>query len=217
MSEITTYLFRLYKDDFIHRLKLNEFWNGDRLTFYSDDYAFIKKIMKYDKDTERVTNEFIFWGEVLDNPLHDKIFKKAFVNKFIKRQIGKQTREAYSEDIISIFVENKLTLNAYFEHFDDMFANGSTTTHTLTKDLTGDNRTRGVIQSLPQDNVELDLNNDVYPYADSGTGGLSNSKVNENLTELTEVKNYSPEQLNQLNNYLARELKKYERAHLLIW
>lgn len=143
----------------------NEFINDDRLTFFNDKYSFIKKVINYDDDVKKIVDRIIFNGVCLENPEHDKMFKKTFINRFLNRQIGQQTMEAFSSQLIYVILVNSEYINMIYNKLEDFVISSSSTTSGNKSSGTSDNRQLST--SLPQNQVNLNVENTQLEYGDN--------------------------------------------------
>lgn len=164
--KITIDLMDFFKSELIRNGK-NEFFNNNQLTFFDDDFSFMKKVMKYDKDVEEIANNKLFIQFTLNNPEFDRAFKRAFINYFLNRQIQTQTIEGFVSKLTYVLLTHENFLNTLYEDYDNMLkskqnSNGSTSGNTTT-----DNR--NAYQSLPQNNINLDVDNTIVYSANDNT------------------------------------------------
>jgi hypothetical protein len=207
MAKYTTTLFEYIQSE-LQRKGHNEFFDKTsnlqkdmNLTFYEDDYAFIKKVMLYDDDVKPIV-EYLFRGESLsDQTLNDE-FKKAFANRFLNRQIGRQTIEDFSSQLAFTFNTLKRSLEVYYENYKDFMTGGQTTERTLTgsKDTTGMNNSttqdREAFSSLPQNDINIDITNNVLQYADTNDVGFHKTSADSKQDETNQEK-----EVTQLNKF----------------
>lgn len=207
--DITTPLWRLYRDYFIHELGLNEFENNLQLTFGNREFAYTHKMQTYDADTEKCTNEIIFRGVVLDNPIADKLFKRAFVNRFANRQISSQTSDRFAQIMVSILMGRKDAINFFITNFDEFASGGSTTTNNGNKTSDG----RGITQNLPQLNINFDLDNHIFKTGTVGSGARSK----EIDTSTSSTQNFDIETLSKVADFIDEQLNYFEKGFLQTW
>ena len=134
----------------------NEFFNDDQLTFFSHNHSFIRKCMHYDEDVEKIMNDKIFNGFKLIDLNVDRGIKRAFLNRFLNREIGFQTIEMFSSEITYMFIVREGHLNTFAESFHDFVTGGATT----------ESKDRSAHNSLPQDSVNVNINDDTLVTAD---------------------------------------------------
>lgn len=175
MSKTTTTIFEIIKSELIHSGK-KEFYNDNKLTFFDDDFQFIKKIAKYDKDVELIVTKRIFLDFYFDNKELDIFFKQTFCNMFSNREIGRQTLE----DFAMVLQTNMLTMQEYiillYENYKDMLKGKSQTT-SIRNNETSD-AYRNLYSTLPQDNVNLNVKDTVLNYGDNNTISLTQNESN---------------------------------------
>lgn len=192
----------------------NEFIDKDgKLILFDEDFQFIQKILKYDDDVHNIVTKKIFKGYTLPNKDVDKFFKKSFITRFLDREIGRQTIEAFSSQVLYVTLTHQEYIQTvfgseyqkYFEqHVDyntDTFGNtieqstehGETKqtqesntkdthtdttneTHSDTSTTNGQTTTddRSAESTLPQSEVNINVNNSELSYAD--TNNISKNK-----------------------------------------
>lgn len=157
MAKITVTLLDILRAEL--RKNHDEHFNNNQLTFFNDDYAFIKKIMRMDDDVKPIVDRIFFQGLSLKNPEHDLHFKRMFINEFQYKQIKTQTVELFSSYVCSTFLQNEDYLNAIYENYNDYLTGNR-------KDVGySENNNRNASQDLPQNQVNLDLNDDKFNFA----------------------------------------------------
>jgi hypothetical protein len=220
MSKYTTTI-NEYLNSELSRMGLNETVNDGKLTFFDDEFQFIQKILKYDDDVHNIVTNKIFKGYKLPNNEVDKFFKKSFITRFLDREIGRQTIDAFSSQVLYVTLSHQEYIQTvfgseyqkYFEqHVDyntdtvgntieqstehgetkqtqesntkDTHTDTSNETHSDTSTTTGQTTTddRSAESTLPQSEVNINVNNDELSYADtnniSKNKGTSSTDVN---------------------------------------
>ena len=104
MSKHTTTLMDILRSELIKRGE-NEFINDGRLTFFDDKYAFIEKVAKFDDDVYDIVTKHFFGNRSYPDKTIDRNFKEAFTNRFMDRQIGRQTMEAFQSQVVTLFIQ----------------------------------------------------------------------------------------------------------------
>lgn len=95
MSKHTTTLMEIIQGE-LQRNGFNEFVNEGKLTFDNKKYAFIQKVLKFDDDVKKIVDETFFKGFKFNDERIDRYFKEAFTTRFLDREIGRQTVEAFA-------------------------------------------------------------------------------------------------------------------------
>lgn len=192
----------------------NEFFNNNQLTSFNDDFTFIKRVMNYDNDVDKIVTNRIFHGLRLENKLHDKTFKRMFVNRFLNRQIQTQTIEAFSSKVSYKFLELTPYLNNLFNNFDKYVTGEMDTNQNTLQNSQMD--TRSAYQSLPQTVVHLDLNEHIIDFADDNNVARTKSTNDTNTTGKNN--NYSPDNLEKMQNIFDEIFRQFERKCFLhVW
>lgn len=198
----------------------------------------IQQINDYTQFIQDVTNKEIFGYYSFKNEDVDRFFKRAFLLRFINREIAFQTVDIFRPKLISKMLINEQWLTEVYVHFDDIF-NGldtgsqDSTNHSLTEtNQTTDQHTtardRNAKVTLPQDNTNLDLENNLVDYADETNFDNSKQDVNtvSHGTSETNAQAHQQQQSNSskievlqaLNNLYDEKLKEFDKALFLqIW
>lgn len=95
MSKHTTTLMEIIQGE-LQRAGFNEFVNDGKLTFDNKEYAFIQKVLSFDDDVKKIVDETFFKGFRFNDERIDRYFKEAFTTRFLDREIGRQTVEAFA-------------------------------------------------------------------------------------------------------------------------
>lgn len=193
----TTTVFEIIHSELINAGH-NEFKNKHNLTFYDDEYAFIQKVMNYDSDVEKIVNKTFFKNIQLENEVSDKLFKKAFVNKFFNRQIKFQTVEVFSGQVVYTLLINIDFINNLYEHLQDFVTNKSISNDDNSGVDVTDNRYLSA--TLPQSQVNLNVENTQLDYADENT--ISKTKNDTTGKRKHDSNNFNVENLIKSNGLL---------------
>lgn len=161
--KITTTLYDILQSELI-KDGHNEFVNKNQLTFFDRDYAFIRKIMLYDEDVQSIVDDIFFQDIQLVTPESDKLFKKTFINRFYNREIGFQTVEAFSSQVVYVTLTNYDYLNNLYDNLDDYLTGKKISNTDDTGKDTSDNRYAS--STLPQSLVNIDVDNTELDYGD---------------------------------------------------
>lgn len=199
VARYTMTLFDFIKSELIKK-GFNEFVNNDKLTFYDDEFQFMQKMLKFDKDVLAIVNEKVFKGFKLKDELSDLLFKKSFTIHFLDREINRQTVEAFGMQVITVCITHEDYLNVVYsssevekylqsqgftEHNEDTTSNTDETSNqnaTSLDNSTGMTANRNAYASLPQSEVNIDVDNTTLQFADNNT--IDNGKtVNKSSNE----------------------------------
>lgn len=203
MSKHTTTLMEIIQSE-LQNAGFNEFVNDGKLTLYNQSYQFIQKVLHFDDDVKKIVDDIIFKGFSFSDERIDRYFKQAFTTRFLDREIGRQTVEAFAslvlyetlireEYIFTVFGDE---LYKYLENHVDFNSdeiqnqiNEETkddTQNETYKDDTTSNGTnvsddREATSTLPQSEMNMNVDNDVLTFADNNT--ISKNKTNSNDDE----------------------------------
>lgn len=201
MSKTTTTLFEIIKSELIKQGK-NEFFNkeNNNLVFFDDEFSFIKKIMSYDDDVSNIVNNKIFVNFVFSNIDLDDFFKRLFVFTFIKNEISSQTIESFIIDLLSITYKYKNYIEVVYNDYEKfLYSITENKNNSLSKSKMESNTNnesvidnRNLTSDLPQDNVNLNVDDSVLNYANSNE--ISKNRNNDKSNQLSE------NEVNTINN-----------------
>lgn len=199
MSKHTTTLYEIIESE-LQRLGLNEFVNNDRIHFNDSKHAFMQKMLYFDDDVKEIVDNIFFKGFMFNDELIDRYFKESFTLRFLYREIGRQTVEAFASQVLYITMTHEDYI--YRVYGSDMYKYIEQVTDTQSQDLGkaienaieqgqtkdrqqdkgheeyqdyedtitksfDDNRTAE--STLPQSQVNIDVDNTVLDYADTNT------------------------------------------------
>lgn len=213
MGRYTTTL-NEYINSELNKIGQDEFIDKDgNLILFDEEFQFIQKILKYDDDVHKIVTNKIFKGYKLSNDSVDRYFKKAFITRFLDREINRQTIEAFSSQLLYVTLTHQEYIETvfgseyqkYFEqHVDyntdtvgntieqstehgetkqtqntntkDTHSDQSNTTHSDTSSTNGQTTSddRSAEATLPQSEVNINVNNTELSYAD--TNNISKNK-----------------------------------------
>lgn len=130
MSKHTTTI-NEYLNGELESIGLNEFVNNGKLTIFDEEYQFIQKILKFDKDVQKIVTNKIFKNFRFANDTVDRNFKEAFVTRFLDREINRQTIEAFASQVLYVTITHEEYIHTVFSNDYIKYIEGHTTTDTL--------------------------------------------------------------------------------------
>lgn len=183
---VTVTLYRIIQSELIKK-GLNEIVDDNgNLVFFNEDHQFMTKIFSYDEDISDIMDR-LFIGVSLNFRENDIHFKKAFLYRFINRQINRQTIEAFKLELMSTFLMNKDYINIIYSDMDKYLTQTKTDsqnnkqtnketnsqtnkqTNKQTNEETNDGTTtsdnREAEATLPQNNVQIDVDSTIMTSA----------------------------------------------------
>lgn len=207
MARYTTTLFEIIESE-LDKRGFNEFVNNGKLTFDDNSFQFIQKVLQFDDDVKKIVDDMFFKGFHFNDDRIDRYFKQAFVTRFLDREINRQTVEAFATQVLhytivredyiyTVFgnemykylenhvdfdseeIGNMITEEKNEESQDENYTSDRDTTRNSTTD------NRELSSSLPQSEVNLNVDNDELAYGDENT--ISKNKNNGNDTETTKT------------------------------
>lgn len=212
MAKYTATLMEIIQSE-LQNMGHDEFINKGHLTFNDSEFAFIQKVLRYDEDVQKIVNRVFFKGFRFNDERIDRYFKESFVTRFIDREIGRQTVEAFASQVLYVTLTREdyiytvfgQEMQKYMEQHSETISEDrgkgleNTTEQGQTKQRTQDkthedyrddtnenyqdtsheedvSRTdnRSAESTLPQSEVNLNVDNTVLDYAD--TNNISRDK-----------------------------------------
>lgn len=154
----------IFKNNCISDLE-NECKN--QITFLNPDFSYYTKLMNFDEDTYNLMNKHFFRNNLLKSKKADYNIKKIFFNKFINREIGRQTFEIFLSELVHILYMYDDVLSFYYDNIDLYMASSKKNIVDNTNSTT--TNSRGITSTFPQNAINLDVNNDFMEYGDNNT------------------------------------------------
>lgn len=149
----------------------NEFVNEEgELVFFDNEYQFIRKMMNYDEEVAQIMDD-LFLHESLPNEENDQAFKRLFLLKFMERYVAFQSMEIFSAKLTYVFLANQTFITNVLTSADDFITNTQTNkqqSHDKNSSKSMSNN-RNAFADLPQNQVNIDLNDDVMEFASNNT------------------------------------------------
>ena len=214
----TTTLFKIIQSELLKE-GLNEFVDEDgNLIFFESEYQFTSKILSYDEDIKHIVNDLFSYYQ-LDDQVFDEQFKKMFLYRFINRQINRQTVESFKMQLLYTFLNHQDFLNRLAKDLDQYLTNASEQEQ-INQQLTDGttiNDNRQAFASLPQTNVNIDVNETNMKSADDNTISRNKQKNNQQTDGTTKgtTKAYQLDQLLKTNGLLDTILDDFDRKCFL--
>lgn len=215
MSKKTITLFDYLQAEFIKQGHSEFFKDGqiskEGFVFYNERYSIIHTILTFNTETYSIINERLFLSNGLDNLEHDYHFKKAFVTRFLNREIQQQTIESFMAQLIHVFTVNEHFINQVYENLDKYIVNQTETSQGDSGESLADSR--NAFSELPQDEVQLDVNDTVMNYAKENT--ISRNKQTNKKESETINKSYQLDQLLKTKNILNVLFDEFDKKCFL--
>lgn len=169
--------------------------NGQLIRYGATD-ALIYQVAQYSDMVADLCNHAFFSSYTLSDKDADKFFKKMFVNRFLIREIGFQTVDIFRTRLIGLLLQYEQYIVNTYKNYEKMFSGHSEST--TDQKGQGLNKQRYAHVSLPQNNVNIDLNNDIAEYAD--INDLTNNSNDNKSNSKTTSDKFSPDVLRKLEN-----------------
>lgn len=172
---VTTTLYQIVRSE-LQKKGLDEFVFDGKLVAFSEEHQFIRKMMVYDEDVHTIVTKQFFQNYTFPVDSTDRLIKKLFMNRFINRAIGRQTVEIFSTQVMYTCLANEKYISEVIENLDNYLKNRTITTGNNDSTTIGNsenkgssinqNDSRSLSSSLPQNNVNLNVDTTVLNYGD---------------------------------------------------
>lgn len=139
----------------------------NQITFFDENYSYFKKISNFNDETYKMLNKHFFKDNVLKSEKADREIKKIFFTRFLNREIGRQTFEIFLTELVHILYLYDDVLSFYYDNIEKYIATQKITKNNNSNENIVNNRS--IFSTLPQENLNLDVNNDYMQYGDNNT------------------------------------------------
>lgn len=139
----------------------------NQITFFDENYSYFKKISNFNDETYKMLNKHFFKDNVLKSEKADREIKKIFFTRFFNREIGRQTFEIFLTELVHILYLYDDVLSFYYDNIEKYIATQKITKNNNSNENIVNNRS--IFSTLPQENLNLDVNNDYMQYGDNNT------------------------------------------------
>lgn len=226
MGKSTITLFDYLKSE-LKNSGINEVEGFDELLFVDSNNSHIYMIMKYTKEVQSIVNNRIFHGYKLPTEKSDLLFKQAFVNRFLHRQIKYQTIEVFSSQVLAYTINQTFYLDNAYSNLDKFFSNLSNSeTDSVSQNLSESEQKalrdyRNLFSDLPQDNINLNVDNTVLDYGTNNTISRNKDTTNNNsqndatANTTTTATNFNIDVFAKSFNILEEIFKEFQRKCFL--
>lgn len=198
---VTTTLYQIVRSE-LQKKGLDEFVVDGQLVAFKEEYQFIRKMMAYDEDVHSIVTKQFFQNYTFPVDSTDRLIKKLFMNRFINRAIGRQTVEIFSTQVMYTCLSNEKYISEVIENLDNYLKNRTITTGNNNSSTTANtentggsanqNDSRSLRSTLPQNNINLNVEDTVLNYGDENdinrnkATSQNNSKTeNDSVTQQT--------------------------------
>lgn len=202
--KITSSLYYIICSELINN-GYNEFitQNRNQLTYYDKNARVVSQINMYEKD-EIITacENTIFYGlSFLSN--YRKRFEKEFINHFLIRNIKYQTYEVARLQLVSFVFENLELIESIYNAENLLLGKSQTTSTGKTTSETM-NKNNSLYADLPQDNINMNVNNDTLDYASNNSINKSKSNGTSDSNNVSNSQSYNIDNLTKLYMFKAQ-------------
>ena len=182
----------------------NEFitQNRNQLTYYDKNARVISQINMYEKnEIIKACQNTIFYGLSFLN--NRKRFEKEFINHFLTRNIKYQTYEVARLQLVSFVFENLELIESIY-NAENLLLGKSQTTSTGKTTSETTNKNNSLYADLPQDNINMNVNNDTLDYASNNSINKSKSNGTSDSNNVSNSQSYNIDNLTKLYMFKAQ-------------
>lgn len=217
MSKYTTTIYEIIQSELILN-GFNEFLNDGKLTWNDPDTAFMQKVLFFDEDVKEIVDEKIFKGCRLSEKAIDTNFKSSFINRFMDREIGRQTLEAFASQVVYVFLTHQEYIEYVFSKLEQYMDGVKTSESHEDENNTNIYEHREAEAELPQTEVNLSVDDDDLTFADNNRIVKEKTTNDSEKNSDSEDKDFNPENLNAIYHMKSRILDEFdEKCFLQIW
>lgn len=211
MSKVTTSLSDIMQSELI-KDGFDEMVDKEgNLVFYDDNFSFIQKVLRFEPEVEKVVTSRLFGGLTFESELVDKIIKRLFIVRFFDREIAQQTLEAFSLQVQRVSLTYETYINESILNISKYVLGQSETTSS--GDSENENNRRSLNADLPQDNINMSLQNDVLNFATTNDISKDLSKGKNNNETISN--RYDFNNLLKSKNILNNIMDEYDKKCFL--
>lgn len=222
----TTTLFNVIRSELIKQGHDEFIDSSGNLVLFDPDHQFMQKILNYDEDVSDIVDH-LFNGVSIEKREYDQHFKKIFVFRFLNRQINRQTIESFKVELSLTFMMHQSFVTSLYRDLDKYInqsnINQSSSKQVNKQDNEGTTTTdnRQAFANLPQNNVQLDVDNTVMESASDNTisrNKQTNKQKNDGETSnesQTENKTYQFDELFKSNGIMEQVLNEFDKKCFL--
>lgn len=188
---VTATLYQIVRSE-LQKKGLDEFLVDGQLVAFNEEYQFIRKMMYYDEDVHSIVTKQFFQNYTFPVDTTDRLIKKMFMNRFINRAIGRQTVEIFSTQVMYTCLANEKYISEVIENLDNYLKNRTITTGNNDSSTTGNtentgnstnqNDSRSLRSTLPQNNINLNVEDTVLSYGDENDINRNKAASQNNST-----------------------------------
>ena len=185
---ITTNLYNIIESE-LQKKGYNEYFNDGKITAFDKNFSFYHKMLAFDEDVSGIVTAILFNGFTFSVEV-DHLFKKMFTQRFLNREISRQTVEAFTGKLLYTTYAYQTYIETVFTDLLAYANNEATTTqnnlnHNVSVNV-ADGTTisdgRQLESELPQDNINLDVDNTVLDYGNRNSISRNKNKNDQTNT-----------------------------------
>lgn len=189
---ITTNLYNIIESE-LQKKGLNEFFNEGKITAFDKNFSLYHKMLAYDEDVSGIVTGVLFNGFTFSAEV-DTLFKKMFTQRFLNREINRQMVEDFTGKLLYTTFAYQTYIETVFTDLIAYANNESITTqnnvnHNVSVNV-ADGTTisdgRQLESDLPQDNINLDVDNTILDYGNRNSISRNKNKNDQTNTNTSD-------------------------------
>ena len=189
---ITTNLYSIIESE-LQKKGYNDYFNEGKITAFDKNFSLYHKMLAFDEDVSGIVTTVLFNGFTFSDEV-DPLFKKMFTQRFLNREINRQTVEAFTGKLLY----TTYAYQSYIETvFTDLIAYANNEARTTQNNVNhnvavnvADGTTisdaRQLESDLPQDNINLDVDNTVLDYGNRNSISRNKNKNDQTNTNTSD-------------------------------
>lgn len=189
---ITTNLYNIIESE-LQKKGYNEYFNDGKLTAFDKNFSLYHKMLAYDEDVSGIVTDVLFNGFTFSVEV-DNLFKKMFTQRFLNREINRQTVEAFTGKLLYTTYSYQTYIETVFTDLIAYANNEARTTQNNVNHNVAVNVADGTTISdgrqleseLPQDNINLDVDNTVLDYGNRNSISRNKNKNDQTNTNTSD-------------------------------
>lgn len=189
---ITTNLYNIIESE-LQKKGHNEYFNEGKITAFDKNFSLYHKMLAYDEDVSGIVTDVLFNGFTFSVEV-DTLFKKIFTQRFLNREISRQTVEAFTGKLLYTTYAYQTYIETVFTDLIAYANNEAMTTqnnvnHNVAVNI-ADGTTisdgRQLESDLPQDNINLDVDNTILDYGNRNSISRNKNKNDQTNTNTSD-------------------------------
>lgn len=189
---ITTNLYNIIESE-LQKKGYNDYFNEGKITAFDKNFSLYHKMLAFDEDVSGIVTNVLFNGFTFSTEV-DTLFKKMFTQRFLNREINRQTVEAFTGKLLYTTYAYQTYIETVFTDLIAYANNEAMTTQNNANHNVAVNVADGTTISdgrqlesdLPQDNINLNVDNTVLDYGNRNSISRNKNKNDQTNTNTSD-------------------------------